>query len=47
MNQSEVGFKRIRIRESDHMRLAKRVTYDKKIYDVVTEALDALEKLKK
>jgi hypothetical protein len=44
MNQSEIGFKRIRIKEADHKRLVKRVTYERKIHDVITEALDALDK---
>ncbi|MGH9925917.1 MAG: hypothetical protein ACRD5B_11140 [Nitrososphaeraceae archaeon] len=40
------GFITISIRPEDHARLTKRVTYEKKIYDIVTEALDALEKEK-
>jgi hypothetical protein len=44
VNQSEIGFKRIRIKEADHTRLIKRVTYERKIHDVITEALDALDK---
>jgi len=38
-----MGFKTIRIRESDHERLTKHVTYELKIYDIIGLALDALE----
>jgi hypothetical protein len=41
------GFINIRIKDSDHKRLTKLVTYETKIHDVVTMAIDALEKGKK
>lgn len=40
-------FVRIRIRKSDHARITKRVTHEIKIYEVITKALDALDKVKK
>jgi hypothetical protein len=39
-------FVRIRIKRSDHGRITRRVTYHKKMHDVITDALDALEKEK-
>jgi hypothetical protein len=47
MEKKDEGFITIRIKESDHARMTKRVTHDIKIHDVVTAALDALEKVKK
>jgi hypothetical protein len=44
MRKKDKGFMTIRIKESDHVRMTKRVTHDTKIHDIVTEALDALEK---
>lgn len=43
MKEKGKGFVNVRIKESDHERLIKRVTHEVKIYHIITEALDALE----
>jgi hypothetical protein len=42
--RKDAGFVTIRIKDEDHERLTKFVTHTTKIHDVVTRAIDLLEK---
>jgi len=44
MKKKDKGFKTIRVKESDHDRMTSLVTHDTKIHDIVTQALDALDR---
>lgn len=43
MAKNDKDFVTIRIKRVDHERLTKYVTYDVKLHDVVTKAVDSLE----
>lgn len=44
---AEEDYIRVRMLKSDHGRLTKYIRYDKKFYQLLTEAIDCFEKSKK
>lgn len=47
MRKYTADFVTVRIKTSDHKRLTPMVTYDTKLHDLITKAIDALEKVSK